>query len=516
MLRIKNIIQYAIIVLCASAHFVSCTKENGPSAGNRQYAVVQLSLSTDEMLTRAVLSDAEETKINSLRIYAYAHGRRVGYFYGSPVPSTILMDIEVLNGGTSEEVTFYVLANEGAALHPGHEHSFDENSSLSELQSRYFTSLNTGMGLPMFGTVKESVSLTSVSASPETSTYQTVTIPLERAVSKVGVYFAKAEGLAADLEINQITILKEGARISNYLLPQTEAVLEAVPTSLDDIVALTAPVKVTSYVSLNTDGDSHDIKDLSLFTHVISSYAFENPSAASDWMTPSADGKNLKLRIDYTLGGVHHTQYVNMPAIVRNTHYLVNAVVSQDKGQIFITWDVADWNDAGEWELEFNYPTYQNPLQPSSAFNPVSGKYENPAYGPAEMYYVSGNSEKGAFCVDFQMAAPKGQTWTPTFLGEAGDYEIRVYVRGTSTLVYSSSAPGEYSQLSASDNWYTIKIIPLDQTKVGSTVKFVITYKPIWQQANDFLIINGSDSHPVWTGPGANSEVIVVTQTETK
>ena len=519
MLKIRNIIQYAIIVLCASALFASCNKEDIPSTGDKQYTMVQLNFSTDEMLTKAVLSDERESEINSLRIYAYALGRKVGYFYGSPVPSSILMDIEMIQGGAAQDVTFYVVANEASMLHSGtHASSLSENTTLDELQAMTFTSVNySSYGLPMYGVSTHRIQAAAAAAGEDVQTdvpgheghilSQSINIPLKRSVAKVGVYFAKSAGMTADVTVDQVTVVAGSARISNYLTPQTAAVLQNVGASASDVAALSSPVNVTAEVALNAAADSHTETDYTKFNNIVSAYTFENPSAASDWKTPSADGKNLRLRIDYTVGTTAHTQYVNLPQIERNNFYVVNAVV-RGEGQIYVTWNVADWNEGGNWELEFNYPSYQNPLQPTAAFNPSTGTYQNPQFGNAEMYYST--TEVGAFSVDFQMTAPAGQTWTPTFAGDAGDFTIKVCERGTDTPV---SVP-----VTASDKWYTIKVIPLKADKVGTKVKFVITYLPTWMTAPDMLIINGSDSSVAWTETGAtaattkaNGEVIVIT-----
>ena len=520
----RNIIQYAIIVLCASALFASCNKEIVPSADDKQYTMVQLNFSTDDMLTKAVLSDERESEINSLRIYAYALGRKVGYFYGSPVPSSILMDIEMIQGGAAQDVTFYVVANEASMLHSGtHASSLSENTTLDELQVMTFTSVNySSYGLPMYGVSTHRIQAAAAAAGEDVQTdvpgheghilSQSINIPLKRSVAKVGVYFAKSAGMTADVTVDQVTVVAGSARISNYLTPQTAAVLQNVGASASDVAALSSPVNVTAEVALNAAADSHTETDYTKFNNIVSAYTFENPSAASDWKTPSADGKNLRLRIDYTVGTTAHTQYVNLPQIERNNFYVVNAVV-RGEGQIYVTWNVADWNEGGNWNLEFNYPSYQNPLQPTAAFNPSTGTYQNPQFGNAEMYYST--TEVGAFSVDFQMTAPAGQTWTPTFAGDAGDFTIKVCERGTDTPV---SVP-----VTASDKWYTIKVIPLKADKVGTKVKFVITYLPTWMTAPDMLIINGSDSSVAWTETGAtaattkaNGEVIVITQVEPK
>ena len=517
----RNIIQYAIIVLCASALFASCNKDIVPSVADKQYTMVQLNFSTDEMLTKAVLSDERESEINSLRIYAYALGRKVGYFYGSPVPSSILMDIEMIQGGAAQDVTFYVVANEASMLHSGtHVNALTENTTLEELQAMTFTSVSySSNGLPMYGVSTHKIQAAAATAGEDAQTdasgheghilSQSINIPLKRSVAKVGVYFAKSAGMSADVTVDQVTVVAGSARISNYLAPQTTAVLQKVGTSASDVTALSSSVSVTAEVSLNATEDAHAETDYTKFDRIVSAYAFENPSAASDWKTPSADGKNLRLRIDYSVGGTAHTQYVNLPQIERNNFYVVNAVV-RGEGQIYVTWNVADWNEGGNWNLEFNYPSYQNPVQPSSAYNPSTGTYDNPVYGNAEMYYSS--TEAGAFSVDFQMIAPVGQTWTPTFVGDAGDYMIKVYERGTNNQV---SVP-----VTSSETWYTIKVIPLKSDNIGKKVKFVITYIPTWMTEPDMLIINGADSAIKWTETGAtgttgaNGEVIIITQVE--
>ena len=59
-------------------------------------------------------------------------------------------------------------------------------------------------------------------------------------------------------------------------------------------------------------------------------------------------------------------------------------------------------------------------------------------------------------------------------------------------------------------------MVPLKAENIGREVRFAITYKPTWMSGNDFLIINGTDSDPFWTGTGADSEVIVIKQIEKK
>ena len=43
-----------------------------------------------------------------------------------------------------------------------------------------------------------------------------------------------------------------------------------------------------------------------------------------------------------------------------------------------------------------------------------------------------------------------------------------------------------------------IKVIPNEAETVGERLKLAITYRPIWSDQAEFLMINGSQSDPVW------------------
>ena len=85
---------------------------------------------------------AEENKIHTLRVYAFAHipndpkdGRLVGYYYTNQVGQashTFPMDITFYQKDT-QEVRFYLVANEEAMSEPGVDKKFTEQTTEKEL-----------------------------------------------------------------------------------------------------------------------------------------------------------------------------------------------------------------------------------------------------------------------------------------------------------------------------------------------------------------------------------------------
>ena len=261
-------------------------------------------------------------------------------------------------------------------------------------------------------------------------------------------------------------------------------------------------------------------------------YLAEVPYGTDVWNTPADPaGRPVVLTLEYALNknDVEKSVEVNMPAIQRNHFYKVFCFIKSE-GTITLKIQVLDWETGDEWVLEFDYPTYSNPVPASSSFKQQTDgtwAYDDIVYGTkATMSYTytldqDGNqvvSEAGAFSVDFKMSAPEGQTWMPTFDGSSSDFEIRVYERDSKARVRGLIA--------ASDTWYTIKVIPLKPLDADGSLRkasLMITYTPSWLNELDFLMINGtSDNNLAWTehmpATGdiheADIDKIVITQVE--
>ena len=507
-MQMKNIIIKTALAIIAAVLTTGCIFEKMDMPKDLQNVMILLNVSADDMQTKATLTDME-SKINSLHIYAFCNGKPAGYMLRQVTEQNtpFLMDLllpAIVQGGTAEEnthdVQFYLVANAESMLNENVPISLDENTTQVELDALTFTGIVQNSPLPLYCKHTEAINVanyTSTDAAGHEGHYclaQEVTFSLTRSLAKISVYGAKPAGLSTSPRILSVEMLAKGTRQYSYVFEQTESVINAVPSRANNLVLLSTPVSV---------GELSDSADKpASYTEVMTdpTYISEVAVGSDSWNVDSGHDNAVVLKIDYVLndGGQTKTANVYMPPILRNHHYKVLCLFSgEDEGQIIINLSVADWEGDHEWTLDYAYPTYQSPVL-------KTGDHGNTG-GAATMYYAQdagGNPiEEGAFSVDFQMTAPSGQTWMPTFFGDNADYKIKVY-DGTTEVA---------TPVATSDKWYTIKIIPLKSDKVGSLVQFGITYNPTWLTNPEFLLIN---SGTVWNTAGSNEDLIVVTQVE--
>jgi hypothetical protein len=61
-----------------------------------------------------------------------------------------------------------------------------------------------------------------------------------------------------------------------------------------------------------------------------------------------------------------------------------------------------------------------------------------------------------------------------------------------------------------------IKVVPEDPANVGGEVKLAITYRPVWSDEAEYLMINGTQSVLVWPYAGSLFEndpnYVIITQ----
>ena len=492
MQKINNIITKAALTVLAAFLATGCIFEKMDMPEDLQSVLIQVNVSADEMVTKATATPQEKA-INSLRIYAFYNGRLSGHFYRATASEDpIVMDLMLPLTGT-HNVEFYVVANEVAMTLATGSPALTESTTKDQLAKLMFSSFSSAEGLPMYysGTVAINVDnvsteyntaeghqdhlfITDGAAEPEIFS---VNVDLTRPIAKISFYAATELGEAAGVWIDDIFMRAGGTRQYGYLLPQTEDVLKEIAPAGTAVVDFLDSPSLIAGTSGSYDG----------YMYVFTDYFMEVPYGSAGWSVQNTDN-SVVFDITYTGG----TGSVYMPPIRRNTHYKVYCFFNSE-GVIEVSYVVADWEDVEEWTLDFGHPTYSNPVQRTGNHNATGG--------PATMYFTG--TEEGAFCVDFQMTAPAGQKWMPTFFGNAADYVIKVYETGTSTVV---TPP-----VTVSDKWYTIKIIPLKQENVGSKVQFGITYTPSWTTDPEFLIIN---SGTVWNTAGSTEDLIVVQQVE--
>lgn len=511
---IKQILSRIFILGCLVGSLTGCNEEDRTPLSGERTVQVQLDVHTRAVDASTGTPTAEESALHSLRIYAFSDDKTVGHLHltGENLNNTtetksFLMDLKIKAEPTEQTLRFYAVANEGAMSTPGIEKTLGENTSETELKNFTFTLLKTPTsdnGLPMFAT--DEVTINTGNTSPQTESgheghftlKEKVQFELTRPVGKLSLFAAKVKGETETLTVTSAKILKEGTRMMNYLFPQTDEVLkQIVPKEAEIILDLVEGNNVTT---LSENISEADRKNPANYTALLEVpfYPFETPWGNTSWNTPG-DEKGAVLQIEYEFGGKTSSGLVYLPRIDRN-HYYAICCLMRNSGKITVEYVVADWDDGGNYELDFAYPTYVNPIEPM----------EGASYNQPTVYYnPDPDSDEGTFKACFSLTAPEGQEWQPTLLNATpADYEITVY---QSEQGIQKKVEPPYV---ASSSKYVIKIRALKPENAGRKVELGIGYIPRWDPgAMSLLQINGTSGQTKWPGSD-DPEKIVILQTD--
>ncbi len=163
-------------------------------------------------------------------------------------------------------------------------------------------------------------------------------------------FSAKRPGEAAELRITGLTMLEQGTRMHNYLMPQDRAVLEQVqsmsaPLELDPVTAavgeLTVPATATEEEARRNPANYTPVLDTPF-------YPSRTRGATAEAGTSSGDEQGNVLKIDYEFGGESRTGLIFLPAMERNRYYTVCCLIS-NTGKFTVEYMVADWEEGDSW-----------------------------------------------------------------------------------------------------------------------------------------------------------------------
>ncbi|WP_287642369.1 hypothetical protein [Bacteroides sp.] len=509
---IKQILSRIFILGCLVGSLSGCNEEDRTPLSGERTVQVQLDVHTRAVDASDGTPTAEESALHSLRIYAFSDvdgsSTTVGHLYltdGLHTSGSFLMDLKIKAESTDQTLRFYAVANEGAMSTPGNQKTLNENTSENDLKSFSFTLLKTPTsdnGLPMFAT--DEVTINTGNTSPQTESgheghytlNEKVRFELARPVGKLDLFAAKVKGETETLTVTDAKILKEGTRMRNYLFPQTDEVLKDIASKEAEIKLELVEGNVNK--TLSEDISETDRRNPANYTALLDVpfYPFETPWGSASWNTPGNE-KGAVLQIDYQFGDKKNTGLVYLPRIERN-HYYAICCLMRNSGKITVDYVVADWDDGGNYELDFAYPTYVNPIQPIK---------EGDFSLPTVYYNPDPDSDEGTFKAYFELTAPKGQEWQPTLLNATpADYEITVYQSDEQGM---QKVEPPYV---ASSSEYVIKIRALKPENVDRMVELGIGYIPRWDPGEMSLLqINGTSGDTKWPG-SSDPEKIVISQ----
>ena len=305
MRKVRYLLLAAFVAACCGGAVSGCGKEDADSdsAGKKRVSVLMKVGTRSVDAADGTPTDAEAA-LHTLRVYAFIGDERVGYYYsdgGLEASAAFLMDM-TLKSTSGQKVDFYVEANEAAMVTLGVSGGLSETTTPAQLRQFRFTQLDLSKGLPMYCMTTETIDVATDDpnnppAEPghedHTLLAQKLEFELRRPVAKLGVFAAKRPGEAAELRITGLTMLEQGTRMHNYLMPQDRAVLEQVqsmsaPLELDPVTAavgeLTVPATATEEEARRNPANYTPVLDTPF-------YPFENPwGNGGSWDLPAGDG----------------------------------------------------------------------------------------------------------------------------------------------------------------------------------------------------------------------------------
>ena len=537
MQNISKIMTRAAAAIFAVTLVMGCNLDKVEPAMNAEGVLVQLSVSADDMQTKAI----EESAIQTIRIFAFDQaGNPVGHIYeeNPSAGKNFHMVLMAFGAQGTISVDFYVVANEKAMYNGGSSVSLREDMTAEELNNLVYSSLITSYGvMPLYGKLENKALVLTDSFHIEDDhaaiVAEPVAINLSRSLAKIGVYAAALEGTSNDPVIESITLVSSGRRDISYLFPAQDAASlkerdsKVASLTTDRIFDLEADVTKR----LSEQITATDITVTDYYTEVLSPfYLAEVPYGSNVWdIVADPAGRPVALVIKYSFGENTVTKYatVNMPVIERNTFYQVRCLIKAD-GQLLVNISVNPWIEGEAWDISFDFPTHTDPLLTSSTYNSLNGEYPAHVFGSEATMYHTGSDEApeegGAFSVDFNMSYPIGGVWKPTLSGASNDdYEIRLYERGSTEKISDMSVVIKNDN---KDTWYTIKVVPKKSTNVGKKVTMSISYTNLYlgsEYAYLLQINGGEEDELAWIEKSpisgdefeASTVDIVITQVDT-
>lgn len=501
MKKIDTIFRYSLLALLFAV-CVGCQKdvdEVAPVEGRN--VMMEVSVSAGE-LTRSLPTEAEK-KINTLRVYAFYGDRLVGYLDRSEVLTEgepFYIDLHLPESGT-HDVEFYVVANESEMAYENVPIVLDREATKADLEAIKYTGLITGDLLPMYCIQTVAINVDDVAELANTVAdheghlilNQKAVLMLSRSLSKLSIYGAKVEGAVSNPQILSASILAGGTREYSYLFPQTDEVLNEVPSRINDRIIFETPSTISKAIAKDNQEARADVAN---YDEVYSGiYMPEVVYGSSEWHTSSGNEREAVLHIEYTLGEGQELKngYIYLPPVVRNHHIKVCILINAE-GQIFITYTVAPWDDNSSSIFTFAYPTH------SYLMESIPANQQETLVKPTQSAKMSATTP---FVGYFQMTAPSSDSWTPTLMGlNASNCSIRIYEENTTISVPESSFPIE-----ANDMWYRVEVHPEgSKMSVGDEVQLAITYTATGFENREFLLINGSYMEYYWPYEGATEQ----------
>lgn len=384
----------ATVVLLAA----SCTEEEpGIVTTLKDTYQVRLMVNPQQAATRAPGND--ENALRQLRVYVFnTQGDRVGYYENMNLTATgaYYVPFRLQEGG---ELTFYVVANENGA---GSTTGLSENTPLNDLRTRAgFLTDNIDRDP---GDLLTGEATADITATPEGTAPQSVTVELVRPFSLLQVFFAKsAESVQAT--VHSVSL----STYSRYGYFHDRSTSTGYSTR-DNITGPT-PLLNTDYTV--TQVVPEDEQTEGNYGAVVASKPVTlKPEGNSQWGTTwtnadpsgSATENVACLTVAYTMGSEQRTGNIYLPAISEtNVKYNVKCLLLESGG-LTVSCAVQPWDDK-----ESEYVVSDDGTFEPTPVNMVALTKGGKDY--ATQYMTGADAQSRQFTFTVTMTAPEGVRW---------------------------------------------------------------------------------------------------------
>lgn len=321
-----------------------------------------------------------------------------------------------------------------------------------------------------------------------------VDLSLKRLAARVDVFVFKTKGWDADVKVTKVEFY---GGVKNTTLNYEAGKVDLPGTPEFDAVNTFTPEADDTPLLETFEGENEKLWQLDEFLRG-RFYSYRTVQEQTSGNVPKL-AVTVKVNDDiektYTAVIANKDDAGNVTLDAGNV-YQVCAILT--KAGLVIEMQVADWEQALEYNLNFDYPTYENPLKPWGATD------EPPYEQPTVFYNPDGNSLDGTFRFSFTLTGPDHQSWRATLLdATASDFTVEVYQNGN-----------KIDNPIASPQPFEIRVKALKPGNVGKTVILGIAFTPSWDpQSSSLLMINGHSGSLPWKG-STDPTRIVIKQTE--
>lgn len=478
------------LLLCATA----CTDEEAGTPGGGEEVTVKLSATTraaDDALVRD-----NDNQFGSLAVYAFdADGKFLALYKYTLPEAADTYSVPPFSCGMQVK-KLVAIAN--YATYPDLDSQLEKGLTRSQVAQLVANAQGTvtlaADNLLMVGETAADVNFTKPVEEDEEVT---VDLQLKRLAARVDVFVFKEAGWDTPISLTNVQLTNS---VLNTTLAYPDGQTISVPAApkygnlTDTNADYTTPAEFT--------GDAVDFWNTDNYLGG-RFYTYRTNAVPTN---DNDDNNNVPTLVITVQNGSRSYDYKAVLTGIANTEkgldagnvYQVQAVLNRNG--LIVNTVVAEWDNGGDYELEFTPPQYDM-VQPYYDA-PTSTPYPQPT-----VYYApNATDEEGCYSFRFSITGPVGQTWTTTLLNATeGDFEVKVFDQEGTELT---------PPYSVSTTSYRIRVKALKQLEssgdqvVERTARFAISYAPLWEPtANQLLIINKDGNS--WTESDSQTEIVI-------